>query len=126
PQSERMEMTEEELEQYTRTELNKRINALVTYETTVVDLENMPGMENKKLRDGDTIGIVDTDYNPPLYLEARVSISDRDIFNRTTKEIVLGDYIEYTEDEVHDYWKIIRDSINERMDRMPVVKINSS
>src|SRR5690625_5249215 len=68
PQSERTDMTESELEQYTRTELNKRINAIVSYEADVVDLENVPGMENKKIRFGDTIRIKDLKFSPPLYL----------------------------------------------------------
>src|SRR5699024_8640794 len=126
PQSERMEMTLEELTQYARTELNKRINTVATYEANVVDLENMPGMENKKLRFGDTIGIKDTEYNPPLYMQARVFYQKREVFNREPKEIKLGDYVELTEEEVNEYWNKIRDEINKRMDRMPVVKINSS
>src|SRR5690625_7913586 len=45
PVTDRMEMTESELRQYGRTELNKRINSVVTYEANVIDLENVPGME---------------------------------------------------------------------------------
>src|SRR5699024_3504355 len=67
-QPERQEMTTAEARQYTRTALNKRINTQVTYEATIIDLENVPGMENKKIRFGDTIRIKDTKFNPPLYL----------------------------------------------------------
>src|SRR5699024_1041327 len=41
-------------------------------------------------------------------------------------EIQLGDYVELTEEAVNEYWNKIREEINKRMDRMPVVKINST
>lgn len=126
PQSDRLDMTEDELRQYTKTELNKRINETVTYEGEIVDLEHMPGMENKKIRFGDTIGVKDVYFNPPLYLEARIFNQRRDVFNRTPKEFKLGDYREFTEDEVHEYWNQIRDEINRRMDRLAIVTITSS
>src|SRR5699024_4304750 len=51
-QSDRSEMTESEARQYTRTALDKRISTQVTYETTIVDLEEVPDMQNKKIRFG--------------------------------------------------------------------------
>src|SRR5690606_34232778 len=59
-QSERTEMTEEEARRYTRTALDKRINTQVTYETTILDHEEVPGLEHEKIRFGDTIRIKDT------------------------------------------------------------------
>src|SRR5690625_1151643 len=114
-QSDRLEMTEEEAIQYTRTALDKRINTQVTYETTILDLEEVPGMENKKIRYGDTIRIKDTHFNPPLYLEARVFEMERSIKNKAKKYIKLGDYIEYTEEEVHAIWNQLRNEIRKRV-----------
>src|SRR5690625_5007865 len=125
-QSERTEMTETEARQYTRTALDKRINTQVTYECTIVDLENVPGMENKKIRFGDTIRIKDTGFNPPLHLEARVYEMTRSLKHKAKKEIKLGDYIEYTEEEVDAVWNQLRNEIRRRLDRIAVVSINSS
>src|SRR5699024_8807775 len=110
------EMTREEARQYTRTALNKRINTQVTYETTVIDLENVPGMENKKIRFGDTIRIKDEGFNPPLYVEARVYEQSRSIKSQAKKDIKLGDYIEYTEEEVNALWSQLRREIQKKID----------
>src|SRR5690625_2114957 len=114
-QSERSEMTEAEARQYTRTALNKRINTQITYETTIVDLEEVPGMENKKIRFGDTIKIKDTSFNPPLYLEARVFEQNRSIKSKAKKDIKLGDFIEYTEEEVNAIWEQLKKQIQNRV-----------
>ena len=115
-QSEREEMTTAEARQYTRTALNKRINAQVTYEATIIDLENVPGMENKKIRFGDTIRIKDTKFNPPLYLEARVYEQTRSIKSQAKKDIKLGDFIEFTEEEVNAIWIMLRREIRKKID----------
>src|SRR5690625_1652045 len=125
-QSDRQEMTEEEARRYTRTALDKRINTQVTYETTVLDLEEVPGLENKQIRFGDTIRIKDTHFNPPLYLEARVFEIERSIKSKAKKNIKLGDYIEYTEDEVHETWRQYVDEIRKRLERLVLVSIISS
>ncbi|MFA8439292.1 phage tail spike protein [Pueribacillus sp. YX66] len=115
PQSERQEMTLAELRQYTRTELNKRINAVVTYECSVVDLENVPGLEGQKIRFGDTIRIKDEKFNPPLYLEARVFEQERSIKSQAKKDIKLGDFIEYTEEEVYAIWRQLQREVKKRI-----------
>jgi phage minor structural protein len=89
------EITEARLRQLGEMELAKRINASVTYVGGIADLENVEGMENKKIRFGDTIRIKDTSYEPHLYLEARVFKLNRDIKVRGQKRIELGDYKEY-------------------------------
>lgn len=115
-QSEREDMTVAQARQYTRTALNKRINTSVTYECSIVDLENVPGMENKKIRHGDTIRIKDTHFNPPLYLEARVFESDRSIKSNAKKDIKLGDFIEFTEEEVNAIWIMLQREIRKKID----------
>src|SRR5690606_203779 len=98
PQTENQDITEERLRTLGEMELRKRINAVVTYEAEIIDLENVPGLENKKIRFGDTIRIKDTKFNPPLYVEARVFNVKRDVFDRSKKTVQLGDYVEYTEE----------------------------
>lgn len=126
PESSRLEMTESELRQYTRTELNKRINAVVEYEADIADLENVPGMENKKIRFGDTIKIKDTKFEPPLYLEARVHTQERSITDPSKKTVTLGDYIEYTEEQVMSAFKEMREEINRRFARLLVTNVLTS
>lgn len=110
-QSEREDMTIAEARQYTRTALNKRINESVTYECSIIDLENVPDMVNKKIRHGDTIRIKDEHFNPPLYLEARVFEFDRSIKSSAKKDIKLGDFTEFTEEEVNAVYNQIRQGI---------------
>lgn len=115
-QSERDEMTTNEARRYTRTALNKRINTQVKYEAKIIDLENVPGMENKKIRFGDTIRIKDEGFNPPLLVEARVFEQNRSIKSRAKKDIKLGDFIEYTEEEVNAIWNMLRREIRKKID----------
>src|SRR5690625_1907565 len=115
-QSERDEMTTEEARRYTRTALNKRINTQVKYECTIVDLEHVPGMQNKKIRFGDTIRIKDTKFNPPLYLEARVFEQTRSIKSQAKKDIKLGDFVEFTEEEVNAIWIMLQREIRKKID----------
>lgn len=125
-QSERTEMTKDEARQYTRTALDKRINTQVTYETTIVDLEEVAGHENKKIRFGDTIRIKDEKFNPPLYLEARVFEINRSIKSKAKKDIKLGDYIEYTEEEVNTLWEQLKKEIQDRLARLVIATVVSS
>src|SRR5699024_4821348 len=115
-QSERTEMTETQARQYTRTALNKRIDTQVTYETTIVDLEEVAGHENKKIRFGDTIRIKDEKFNPPLYLEARVFEMTRSIKRKDKKDIKLADFIENTEEDVNAIRTQLRREIRKKID----------
>lgn len=115
PQSSDANMTEARLRQLTEAELAKRVNAIVEYETDIVDLEHVPGLENKVIRFGDTIRIKDTKFNPPLYLEARIHTQDRDIIDKSKKTVTLGDYIEYTEEEVTAIWKSLQEEIRKKI-----------
>jgi len=115
PTSDREDMTSTQLRQYTRTELNKRINSTVTYEVAFLDLEHILGHENKKLRFGDTIRIKDTLYDPPLYVEARIHEQDRDVITQARKEVVLGDFVEYTEDEAKEMFTLLKNQLKLRV-----------
>src|SRR5690625_348220 len=115
PTSDREDMTSTQLRQYTRTELNKRINSTVTYEVAFLDLEHILGHENKKLRFGDTIRIKDTLYDPPLYVEARIHEQDRDVITQARKEVVLGDFVEYTEDEAKAMFTLLKNQLKLRV-----------
>ncbi|WP_019377662.1 phage tail spike protein [Virgibacillus halodenitrificans] len=116
PQTTDQNMSLSRLKTLTENELEKRVNEVVEYESTIADLEHVPGMENKKIRFGDTIKIKDTKFNPPLYLEARVHTQDRSITDKSRKKVSLGDYIEYTEEQVQAIWKQLQKQINLKID----------
>ncbi|WP_245902298.1 phage tail spike protein [Gracilibacillus dipsosauri] len=108
-------VTVDRLKELGERELSKRINASVTYEGTIADLEKVPGLEHKKIRFGDTIQIKDTSYEPALYLEARIFFQDRDITDQAQKQVRLGDFIEYTEEEVNAIWKSLQEQIRQKI-----------
>ncbi|MYL56207.1 hypothetical protein GLW20_01650 [Virgibacillus halodenitrificans] len=116
PQTTDQNMSLSRLKTLTENELEKRVNEVVEYESTIADLEHVPGMENKKIRFGDTIKVKDTKFNPPLYLEARVHTQDRSITDKSKKKVSLGDYIEYTEEQVQAIWKQLQKQINLKID----------
>ena len=123
PQTADQDITLERLTALTKSELEKRVNAVVEYESDIADLENVPGMANKKIRFGDTIKIKDTKFNPPLYLEARVHTLERDIVNKSSKHVELGDFIEYTEDEVRAIWKSLQAEIKLKVSMLEVLDV---
>ncbi|MGJ9460280.1 phage tail spike protein [Oceanobacillus sp. CF4.6] len=98
-----------------REELDKRINAVVTYSGGIADLENVSGHENKVQRFGDTIRIKDSAFEPSLYMEARIFYQDRDIVQENIKDIELGDFQEFTEDEIKAQWLKLQPIIDERI-----------
>ncbi|MEK9198783.1 phage tail spike protein [Ureibacillus sp. FSL E2-3493] len=126
PSSTNGDMTQTELTQYTRTELNKRINSIVEYTANFADLERVPGLENEKIRFGDTIKIKDTKFNPPLYLEARVHTQDRSLSDEAQKKVVLGDYIEYSEEDVKALWKTLQSQVQHELAKLMQVSIITS
>lgn len=126
PSSTNGDMTQTELTQYTRTELNKRINSIVEYSANFADLERVPGLENEKIRFGDTIKIKDTKFNPPLYLEARVHTQDRSLSDEAQKKVVLGDYIEYSEEDVKALWKTLQSQVQHELTKLMQVSIITS
>src|SRR5699024_7866837 len=114
-QSDRNEMTVSDARRYTRSALDKRINEQVTYEAKIVDLENVPGMENKKIRFGDAIRIKEEKFNPSLYLEARAFEQTRSITSKAKKELKLCDYPEFTEVERNAIWTMLRREIRKKI-----------
>ncbi|MBD1223298.1 phage tail spike protein [Virgibacillus halodenitrificans] len=126
PQSTDQNMSLSRLKTLTENELEKRVNEVVEYESTIADLEHVPGMENKKIRFGDTINIKDTKFNPPLYLEARVHTQDRSITDKSKKKVSLGDYIEYTEEQVQAIWKQMQAEIRAKLARMLITTVEAS
>ena len=123
PQSTDQDMTIERLTELTENELKKRVNSVVEYLADIADLEKVPGLEHEKIRFGDTIKIKDTMFNPPLYLEARVHTQERSIKKNGTKKVTLGDYIEYTEEDVLAIWKSLQAEIVKKVSMSDVTEV---
>lgn len=123
PQSTDSTMTEEQLRTLTENELEKCVNSVVSYRADIADLEKVPGLEHERIRFGDTIKIKDTAFSPPLYLEARVHTQERSIKRNGRKTVELGDYIEYTEEEVFAIWKSLQAEIAKKVSMTEVMEV---
>ncbi|WP_262372681.1 phage tail spike protein [Sutcliffiella horikoshii] len=93
-------VTSERLTELGEVQLAKRINTTVQFTADVVSMEEIFGYTHEKVRLGDTNRIKDTSYEPPLYLEARVIEIHRSISGKTKRKYVLGDFIEYAEEDL--------------------------
>jgi phage minor structural protein len=86
-----------ELIQKTWQELQRISTPRVTYELSVMTLEELTGYEHEKVRLGDTVYIIDRDLG--LTIEARVLEIKRDLVNPENTEVILGNFI----DDITDY-----------------------
>lgn len=102
PESSDQTMTVQRLTSLGLTELNKRIMGSIEYEVEQVTLDSVLGLEHEKASFADTLRIKDLHYVPPLYLEARVTEVERPILDDSQKTYKLGEFVEYTQDQVMD------------------------
>ncbi|WP_026581018.1 phage tail spike protein [Bacillus sp. J33] len=121
PETSDLDMTEARLTTLTRAELDKRINTSVLYEADAVSIEHILGYEHEKVRKGDTVRIKDTSYVPPLYLDARIISVKRAVSNRSKKTFILGDFIEYTEEEIMATFKALKAVLQKKASEAEVV-----
>ncbi|USK46282.1 phage tail spike protein [Cytobacillus oceanisediminis] len=126
PQSNDQDMTLERLTTLTENELEKRINATIEYQAEAVDLENVPGLKNKRVRFGDSIRVKDSKFEPPIYLNARVHTQERSISDPSNKKFLLGDFIEYSEEDIHALWNSMQLEIQRKLARLLIVNVESS
>lgn len=80
--------------------LDKTWNALqgsnspnITYQMTVLDLEQVAGLSHEKVRLGDTVFVIDKEFTPELRIEARVIEIKRDLNSPENTEITLGNFL---------------------------------
>lgn len=112
PESDDATMTEARLTTLARTQLNKDKQAAVSYEITSLDLSQQYPHEQISL--GDTVRIKDTEFNPPLYVDAEVvgEVYDN-IANVST--FTFGNVKEYKADELR---KDLYDRLSEIQKKM--------
>ena len=81
-----------ELLELTKEKLKELSQPHITYEAKVIDLKAL-GIEHEGVELGDTVGIIDNEFKPPLRLKARVIKMVRDLLEPENTEIVLGNFI---------------------------------
>ncbi|MED1302915.1 phage tail spike protein, partial [Bacillus pacificus] len=94
PESEKDELTPERLLTLAKTELKKRVSAIVTYEVNSVDISSVFGYEHEDVSEGDTIRIIDEGMIPTLYLEARAIVGDNSHKDKHQNKHTFGNYVE--------------------------------
>lgn len=72
----------------------QKVNApKVQYDVNVIDLEQLTGYEHEKVRLGDTVKVLDREFQPPVTLTARV-IGIKRVLNEPDKtEVTIGNFI---------------------------------
>lgn len=102
PESQNSDITESRLKALGENELDKIKTASVTYEISSVDIDYLHQHESTSI--GDTIRVKDTDFNPPLYLEADVIGEEYDLLG---KESVysFGKVIRYREEDLTQFFR---------------------
>ncbi|PGM50883.1 phage tail spike protein [Bacillus thuringiensis] len=84
--------TVEQLYKETLAELKRRVNPVLTYESSVVTLERITGYDAQKVRVGDRVLVIDKTFNPVIVLAARVIELQRSFTNPTEDGVKLGEY----------------------------------
>ncbi|MFD2046006.1 phage tail spike protein [Ornithinibacillus salinisoli] len=115
PQSIDEDMTEEKLRSLGETELKKRVNSVIEYEADQASIEHIFGFDHEKVRKGDTVRIKDTSYTPALYLEARVKSVERSLSNPSKKKYILGDFIEYEEEDLLKLFRSMQKVLSQKI-----------
>ncbi|MEH7223848.1 phage tail spike protein [Bacillus sp. JJ1566] len=126
PESTDADMTEDRLRTLTENELEKRIDAIVSYECEAVSLEHIKGFEHKKIRKGMTVRIKDDGYQPPLYLEARIQEVEVDPITNRIKGFKIGNFIEYSKADLEKQIANLTALMRDRLAKLVLASITSS
>lgn len=70
----------------------------VTYDLTVIDLSQAEGHEHEFVSLGDTVAVIDKQFNPEIRFKTRVVEIERDFINPDNTRIVLGNMYSYSSD----------------------------
>jgi phage minor structural protein len=114
PTSVTADVTLEQLQALTETELKKRIDAIVSYECEAVSLEHTFGREHEKIRIGQTVRIKDDGYQPPLYVEGR--IEEVEVYQATglIKAFKIGNFVEYRKEDLEKQVALLKQVIAQK------------
>jgi phage minor structural protein len=119
-------MTLSQLQGYTRKELNKRLDSVVSYEGSAASIEHIFGREHERIRKGMTVRIKDDGYNPPLYLEARIDEVQIDQITGKILNYKLGNFIEFNKSDLEAQIADLTDKFKDQLKNMISAQIASS
>lgn len=122
PQSEDQNINPAKLHALTQEELNRRISHQSEYAATVSALADALDAEPGDIQFGDIIRIKDEEFNPPIYLEARIHEMTESIKEYGEAQVVLGDFTEFSEDEVKSILKRLRQQIADKVTNAQLVE----
>lgn len=110
----------EELLRETYKQLQKVKEPKIKYDVSVVLLAELLGESWDKVRIGDTVGIVDNSFNPPIHLMARVSKLDRSRTNNQSGTCTLANYIEVSSNITNEMRELANELENAVNGRFPI------
>ncbi|GGI30967.1 phage tail protein [Staphylococcus chromogenes] len=112
PESEDEDMTEQRLRTLATTELNKRKKQAVSYEVSSCDAREIYPQDEIAL--GDLVRIKDTDFTPPLYIEAEI-IGEKYNLISGESDWTFGQYVEYKENDVKAFFRSKLSDIQQKL-----------
>lgn len=115
PESDDENMTRARLRTLATTELNKRKEPTIDYSITAINLEHLYGHE--KVRLYDKVRIKDEELD--RYAEANTKRITRNLLDKTDREFVFGDIIEYQRETLRAYFNSIINELKQRLENMP-------
>jgi len=119
PESEKDELTPARLLTLAKTELKKRVSAIVTYEVNSIDISSVFGYEHEDVSEGDTIRIIDEGMNPTLYLEARAIAGDNSYKDKHQNKYTFGNFVEIVDQDeaLRKLYQKMLSMINDKVSR---------
>jgi phage minor structural protein len=111
------ELTEQRVRELTEAELQKRIDAIVSYECQAVSLEHIFGRSHEKIRKGQTVRIKDDGYNPPLYVEGRIKDVEVDPITNRVQNFIIGNFIEYRKEDLEKQIAFLKELMAQKASR---------
>jgi phage minor structural protein len=103
-------------------ELQIRKSPKIKYELDVALLEELTGIEDLNI--GDTVYVVDHEFNPPLYLSARISKLEISFTNPTSNRCILANFKE-VKSNITTEVKIMAEKISQMPKAADIINIKS-
>lgn len=97
-------------------ELRRSMKPRMTYEVSVLLLEQLTGYKHEKVRLGDTILVKDATFEPALAVQARVIEIYRSYTDPTKDSVVLGEFVPIIIDK-NKQIEAIQNTINQNMSK---------
>lgn len=116
PESSDQEMTMDRLIQLGEMELKKRVNSIFDYIIEHVDISSL--FPHERLWIGDTCRVVDTEFSPPLYAEARAKRVERSLVDNSKKKVKIGEVVLYSQETIQSLRTKLQAIFNNRIEKL--------